>query len=253
MAALLFLWVATAIHVVPMENGCLRETVADIRNSISANTRTRQDSDRIASAIAKSSIATNLTPEFLLAVAIWESDLNPFVTAHHPLPDGTIAIDTGLMGIRCIVADLQPHRRCLNVPVRGVEFRRLREIELNVQIGARMLAKLRDQAVVIWVNRRPRRCPHRDHAFFAHYNWGQQVIKTGVGRDYDERVATITQALTDITGCAAAPEIEGAVNLVGQPPRRVQLLLRALQKNKVPRGQTCLNELLERSRTPSQP
>lgn len=212
------------------ENTCLETAVTEIRYSISRFARLGDVSKRIAKAITKSAIENQLTPEFLLAVAIWESDLNPKATAEHPQPDGTVAIDVGLMGIRCIVPDLQAGRRCLNAPVRGLELRRLQEVETNIRVGAQMLAGLRNGPVRIWTRGRAKNCSHDGHAFYAHYNWGHQII---AGSQYDKSVATITRGLTQLTGCAEATELVSLPEPRPRPDARARALVKILSSIKL--------------------
>src|SRR5204863_57576 len=120
------------------------------------------------------------------AVMLNESDMNEkaVVTTMH---GGQVyAKDSGLMGIRCVV---DKHGRCMNGNVRGLYWKSVMDPLTNIDLGAHELATWRDGAGVEqvtvhvrdqWGHIRPKTkyvtCPHKTHAYWAHYNHGPRYI-----------------------------------------------------------------------------
>jgi hypothetical protein len=85
----------------------------------------------------------------------------------------------------------------------------------NVELGALYLAHYRDgggrSTVTVRVRQRDGSvettvrnvpCPHRDHAWWAHYNHGTRFISHGQARLYPHHVAVLQDALADSLGLA---------------------------------------------------
>jgi hypothetical protein len=113
------------------------------------------------------------------------------------------------MGIRCVLAK----GRCTNAFVRGMPWRKVMDPVTNVELGALYLAHYRDGGGRSQVTVRVREpdgsvrttvrnipCPHRDHAWWAHYNHGTRYISHGQARFYPHHVAVLQDALADSLG-----------------------------------------------------
>jgi hypothetical protein len=163
----------------------------------------------LAEGVLASARRHDLAPALLLAVMINESDLDE-KAARVSHPDGGIAKDSGLMGIRCV---LGPRGRCTNSFVRGMPWRTVMDPVANVELGALYLAhyrdgggrsqvtvRLRDDDGAITTKIRNIPCPHRDHAWWAHYNHGTRYINHGEARFYPHHVAVLQDALAEGLG-----------------------------------------------------
>jgi hypothetical protein len=106
--------------------------------------------------------------------------------------------------------------------------------ETNIEVGATMLARIRDEGVPILETkivkqrgrprmiRQVRACQHRDHPWWVHHNHGPRYIDRGPARHYPHRVGVLLYALAAAMN-APAPEL-AELNFTQQPgekPRKV--------------------------------
>lgn len=146
----------------------------------------------------------DLSPALLVAVMMNESDMDEGAARVSRTLRG-IAMDSGLMGIRCV---LDRRGRCKNGLVRGLAWRDVMDPFTNVELAARYLAHYRDGAgrdrIVVRLRQAdgPARiierdvpCRHRNHAYWAHYNHGTRYIARGPARHYPQHVAVLYHAL----------------------------------------------------------
>jgi hypothetical protein len=211
----------------------------------------QEEANRIGHAFIEAGRRHDFRPGFLAAFSVNESDLKESAVRETRTKDGRIAKDSGLMAVRCVVGGekrwwkdnhvlrfQQPGARfiqaCLNDPVRGMLPSELLDPVKNIEIAASILARLRDDGVPLLVTRvekihgRPKRvrevttCPHKEHPFYAHYNWGARMIETGPSRHYPHRVAVLYHAIAEAMH-TDTPELVGAhfVQDKGARPRRV--------------------------------
>jgi Transglycosylase SLT domain len=189
---------------------------------------------RLAQGVVASARRHDLAPALLVAVMINESDLDE-KAARVSRPHGTLAKDSGLMGIRCVVG---ARGRCTNGLVRGVPWRSVMDPLTNVELGAVYLAYYRDGGGRSRITVRTRQpdgtvrtavrnipCRHLDHAYWAHYNHGTRYIAHGPPRFYAPHVAILQDALVETLGLDRETAIA---------PRYT---LRALQRADRPTGQ----------------
>jgi len=137
---------------------------------------------RIANAIIREEHTYGIPRDFQLAIMINESDMNEKAMKEVVKDGRVVARDGGLMGIRCKIG---LDGRCSNLgSLRPADVMRP---EINIHLASRKLASLRDRS----------RCLHRDHPWFAHYNWGDKVFTTGTPKRYPLRVAVLWKAIAD--------------------------------------------------------
>lgn len=144
------------------------------------------------------------------SVALNESDLNERAS-RVTLKDGKpYAHDVGLMAIRCVDRN---SGTCTNGLVRGLTVKDLLKPEVNIDIGAHILADIRDKGVPLLVEDRGKQvvkpCAHRQHPWWAHYNWGPRSLETGRARHYPHRIAVLFDAWSKALG-VEAPELLAA-------------------------------------------
>jgi hypothetical protein len=190
-------------------DGCLASTLCSLKQRVGARkgatTWTPEFCGKLAGGVLTSARKHDLAPALLVAVMINESDLNENA-ARVSHPAGGLAKDSGLMGIRCVLA----RGRCTNGLVRGMSWRSVMDPLTNVELGAVYLAHYRDGggrskvsvrkrdadgSIVTVVKNVP--CAHRDHAYWAHYNHGTHFISQGPARLYPHHVAVLQDALAD--------------------------------------------------------
>ena len=151
----------------------------------------------IAEAFYTAAAQHGLALELLLAIAVNESDFNPTAIRTYAIrTDGTAAADVGLMGIRCRVRGaVRPWKSCLNV--QGETVRSLQDPVRSINVGAQMIARLRTT------------CTHTGHPWYAHYNWGTRVFKTGMPAGYPRRVAHLATSIAMFLGRPQDPQLIG--------------------------------------------
>jgi len=136
-----------------------------------------------------------VAPALLVAVMINESDLDENAARVSQTRSG-VAKDSGLMGIRCVIGR---GGRCKNDLVHGMAWGEVMDPVTNVELGARYLAHYRDMGKGKHARVR-KRCTHRDHAYWAHYNHGERYLARGGARHYPHNVAVLYYALAQIMG-----------------------------------------------------
>ena len=233
---------------------CLASTICAIKDRVRWRAPAWKPGfcQKIAHAVLESSQRYQLPPALILAVMINESDMNE-TTFRTTVRNGAIyAKDGGLMGIRCIV-DKKGH--CGNGLVRGMAWKEVMDPVTNIALGARELAHYRDGAGVSNVTVRTRDqkgrlvvrqknipCPHKTHAYWAHYNHGPHYIDHGPARHYPHRIGVLYYALARTLGVdtTEVTTTRLTVNDRGRRPRtfdrpieaRYQKLCQAIRNSK---------------------
>jgi hypothetical protein len=182
----------------------------------------------VAEAIQLSASKYGVNRELVLAMAMNESNLDE--TASRPYyRDGQLyAQDSGLMQVRCVIGS---KGTCINGVARGLTLKQVMNPTTNIELGVHELAMWRDGAAkvrsVVKVGGRPKLvtevCSHRDHAWWAHYNWGPKVIDTIPARHYPHRVAVLYAALVKTQHQDLPAELMGPISLSGkrEKPRTI--------------------------------
>lgn len=165
---------------------------------------------RIGKAIIQKEKETGIPRNLILSIMINESDLYEG-SQRWTFKKGTnipVAWDGGLMGLRCRFG--KDRRSCENYGGK-LTYKDLLNPDTNI---TRAVAKLQSTKTYP--------CDHKDHPWFAHYNWGGKVFRTGIARSYPQRVAVLWKALADSQG-VSQPELDGLkfVQVAGQ--RRVTI------------------------------
>jgi len=215
----------------PVSEDCLASTICAIKDRIRwrAPAWKHDFCQKIARAILQSSARHQISPALILAVMINESDMNE-KTFRTTVRNGVVyAKDGGLMGIRCIV---DKQSRCTNGHVRGMAWNDVMEPTTNIELGARELAHYRDGGGVTTVTVRTRDngnrivtrkktvpCPHKTHAYWAHYNHGPRYIDRGPARHYPHRIGVLYYAVARILH-ADTTEVTTTRLTVNDPGRR---------------------------------
>jgi hypothetical protein len=193
---------------------CLSATICSVKEKIrwGVPAWTPEFCDRIAEGVLASAKRNNVSPTLLLGVMMGESDMNE-KAANVVRKNGRLyAKDSGLMGIRCVFG--KGNGMCTNGHVRGLSWKKVMDPLTNIELGARDLARWRTGGVVKkivrvreggqmvskqkWVY-----CPHKNHAFWAHYNHGNVYIDKGFARHYPQRVAVLQNALARVLNVEA--------------------------------------------------
>jgi hypothetical protein len=202
---------------------CLTSTICSVKEHVRWHTAawTPEMCRDVAHAVTTAATRYDLSPTLLLAVMLNESDLDEKAFRVTMRGDRLYAKDSGLMGIRCV---LDRRDRCKNAPVRGMGWRALMDPLTNIDVGARMLARYRTAAVSrvtlrvrdargrFTVKQKLVPCPHKTHAFWAHYNHGPLYIDHGPARHYPHRVAVLDYALARALD-VEAPELTGRITI----------------------------------------
>jgi len=191
-------------------SSCLATTICEVKDRIRWQTPAWKPAfcERIANAVLESAKRYDVPPALIVAVMINESDMNE-KSFRPTMKNGTIyAKDGGLMGIRCVV---DKRSRCVNGNVRRFKWSDVMDPVKNIDIGARELAhwrhgggvtsvtvRKRDKHGVLHTKVRTVPCPHRNHAYWAHYNHGPRYIDHGPARHYAHRVAVLYYALARV-------------------------------------------------------
>lgn len=76
-------------------------------------------------------------PRTMLAIAINESDMRERVMRLTELPDGRLAFDVGLCGVRCVT--YPGDDRCINGPARGLYVHQLLDPVINIRAAEAVL------------------------------------------------------------------------------------------------------------------
>jgi hypothetical protein len=200
-----------AVAGAPASEGCLASALCSLRQRVNARKGawTPAFCQALADGVLTSARRHELAPALLLAVMMNESDLDE-KAARVSHPDGGLAKDSGLMGIRCVIG---PRGRCTNGFVKGMAWRAVMDPLTNVELGAVYLAHYRDGGGRSTIQVRTRDadgtigtrvknvpCAHRDHAYWAHYNHGTHFISHGQARLYPHHVAVLQDALAETLG-----------------------------------------------------
>jgi hypothetical protein len=206
---------------------------------------------RVAGAFQAAGQRHGLSPALLVAISVNESDLREDAVRETRKEGRVHAQDSGLMGIRCLLSPTKrwwrdgrvvprPERgakfrqACTNGLVRGMTVKELLVPETNIEVGAAMLARIRDEGVPILETkivkehgrprmiRKVRACQHRNHPWWSHHNWGPKTIESGSSRHYPHRVAVLLYALAAAMD-VHEPELARAsfVQQPGEKPRKV--------------------------------
>jgi Transglycosylase SLT domain len=186
---------------------CLANTICEVKDRVRWRTSAWKPSycERIGHAVLESAKRYDVPPSLILAVMINESDMNEKAFRTTIKGGKLYAKDGGLMGIRCV---LDSKGRCANGNVRGFTWNEVMDPVTNIDIGARELSHWRHGGGVVQVTVRTRDshgvlrtrqkhvpCPHKTHAYWAHYNHGPRYIDHGPARHYPHRIAVLYYAL----------------------------------------------------------
>jgi len=123
----------------------------------------------------------------LLSIMINESSMDEKAARFSYKNGKPVAWDGGLMGMRCRFG--KDGRSCKNLGGR-LTYTQLLKPETNIKLAAHKLATI--------LKKEP--CRHKDHPWFAHYNWGSKVFHSGIARSYPQRIAVLWKALVDSQG-----------------------------------------------------
>jgi hypothetical protein len=210
---------------------CLAETICAVKERVRFRAAAWSPGfcRLIARGILRSAKRHDLSPALLLAVMLNESDLNERAVATHMRGGRVYAKDSGLMGIRCLP---DARGRCTNGRVRGRTWQQVMNPLTNIEIGAEELRHYRDGGGVVRLEQgardargrvatRPRYlpCPHKTHAYWAHYNHGPLYIDRGPARHYPHRVGVLYYALAKSMGLDTG-ELEGRRLTINDPGLR---------------------------------
>ncbi len=213
---------------------CFAETICSLKSRVRWRTAAWGPSycHLIARGILTSAQKHDLSPNLLLAVMLNESDLDEkaVVTTMHG--GHVYAKDSGLMGIRCVI-DQRGH--CANGNVRGLAWKSLMDPLTNIELGAHELATWRDGAGIASKTIRVRgadgrlrtktvnvSCPHKTHAYWAHYNHGPRYIDKGPARHYPHRIAVLYYALTKAMNLDESTDLDSKHLTVQDPGARLR-------------------------------
>jgi hypothetical protein len=186
---------------------CLATTICSVQNKVRWGTPawTPEFCGRIARGVLASSKRNDISPSLLLAVMVNESDMDAQAARVTTRNGKVYAKDSGLMGIRCLV---DGRGKCTNGHVRGLSWKMVMDPIVNIELGARELARWRtggrDRVTVrvrsggqLVEKKKLVTCRHRNHAFWAHYNHGLLYISKGPARHYPQKVAVLQRALAE--------------------------------------------------------
>ena len=193
---------------------CLAATICSVKDKIrwGVPAWTPEFCERIAEGVLASAERNNVSPTLLLAIMMGESDMNENAANVVRKRGRLYAKDSGLMGIRCVFG--KGNGMCTNGHVRGLAWKKVMDPLTNIELGARDLARWRNGGVVKKMvrvkegDRMVRKqkyvyCPHKNHAFWAHYNHGNFYIAKGFARHYPQRVAVLQNSLAKVLNVEA--------------------------------------------------
>lgn len=171
-----------------VEDLCFAETLCAIKESVRWGTPKWEQAMcyRVANAIISAEKEYNIPRDLILAFMINESDMDEKAVRTYENDKGELyAQDGGLLGIRCVLGD--DHKHCKNPQAKALRPTDLFKPEVNIRLGAAWLHTLKTSTD----------CPnkHKDHPWFAHYNWGSKVFHKGVPRSYPQRIAVLWRAI----------------------------------------------------------
>lgn len=212
---------------------CLATTVCTLKDRVRWRTPAwdQKTCRQVAHTVLTNARRYDLQPALLLAVMLNESDLDERAVRETTRNGELYAKDSGLMGIHCV---LDKKGKCTNGSVRGMPWKQLMDPMTNIEIGARELAKWRHGGVTrVTVRVRDSRgrleikdkyvpCPHKTHAFWAHYNHGPLYIDRGPARHYPHRIAVLYYAIAQTMGLDAPDLKSQQVLTVHDPGQRVR-------------------------------
>jgi len=219
-------------YIAPLdtEDRCFIERMCELKEMVRWKTP-RWSMDmcyRVGNAIIAEEHVSGVPRELILAVMINESDMNDKATRPYFDKNGKMTSwDGGLMGVRCIVD--KDGRSCVNY-MRKVTWKDLLVPEVSLRLAVRKMVSIRDQYP----------CKHNDHPWFAHYNWGGKVIRTGIPRSYPQRVAVLWKALAEAGG-KEPPEIAQLrfVQIKGKRPVTINTPVGARHRDLVSKIKAC--------------
>ena len=225
----------------PSGDACLAQTICAVKERIRWQTPawTPSQCRKIADAVGESAKRHDLSPTLLLAVMVQESDMNEKAARAYTRDGKIYAKDGGLMAIRCM---LDEKERCTNGNVRGVAWKDLMNPATNIELGARELAHWREGGGVVrktitkldaqghrYQKTKNVACPHKTHAWWAHYNHGPRYIDKGYARHYPHRVAVLDHAFATVMN-TPAPELESGRRItIHDPGKRERTIDRPLE------------------------
>lgn len=190
-----------------VEDRCFIENLCSLKEAVRWKTPawTEGMCKKVGRALIREAAENGIPRYLLLSVMINESDMNEKAARLTLKAGRLVAWDGGLMGVRCKVGP--DGKSCTNYKGR-FKYRDLLKVETSIKLGAKKLAAVRED-----------KCKHKDHPWFAHYNWGSKIFRTGVARSYPQRVAVLWKALTDAQG-VQQPELAGLrfVQIAGKRP-----------------------------------
>lgn len=183
--------------------------------------------NRVGNAIIAEERNTGIPKDFILSVMLHESDLNEKAVRPATRKGKLVAKDGGLMGLRCSVGN--DEETCINYGGR-IKASDLLVPEINIRLGVKKLLSIRDTYA----------CTHIDHPWFAHYNWGGKVFRTGVPRSYPQRIAVLWKAIADTLG-VHRPEIAKLrfVQVAGKKPVTINTPVGARHVTLIAKIRTC--------------
>lgn len=215
---------------VNMEDRCFVERMCELKEMIRWRTPrwTMDMCRRVGNAVLAEERTSGLPRELILAVMINESDMNDKATRPYYDEKGKLkSWDGGLMGVRCIVD--KDGLSCTNY-MKKVTWKALLIPEVNIKLAVRKMVAARDL----------HQCKHTDHPWFAHYNWGVKVIRTGIPRSYPQRIAVLWKALAEAGG-ETPPEIASLrfVQIKGKKPITINTPVGARHRDLVSKIRQC--------------
>lgn len=197
---------------------CFNGTLCEAKNKVRWRTPAWDEKmcERVGNAIQDSAAKHGLSPQFLLAFIFNESEANERayrVSSSEKNGVTRYFIDAGLMGIRCELGD---ERKCKNKFVKGLTVKELMDPVKNIEVGAAILAYIKDRSGVEGV------CDHKGHPWWSHYNWGPRAFSKGSAAHYGQRIAVLAHAMGKATN-VEVPELNGVAlhKEKGAKPRRV--------------------------------
>jgi len=181
----------------PNADACFISTLCAIKESVRWRTPKWDETmcNRVGNAILKAEKKHKLPRQLIVSVILNESDMNEQAMRPTLKDDKVVAWDVGLMAPRC---RLGKDGKCDNYKSKGLTVGQLMKPEINIEVGTSILANVRDTYA----------CPHKNHPWWAHYNWGPKVLDTGAARGYPHRVAVLYKAMATATN-TKAPELIG--------------------------------------------
>jgi hypothetical protein len=220
--------VASAEEATPLE--CLTRMVCGIKENVRWRTPAWDTKAclGVAEAVQATAEKYSLSPYLIIGTMVNESELDEASYRVTYRAGKLYAKDGGLGGIRCIIG--QDGKRCVNGPVRGMTFKEVMVPATNIEITGRILAGHRDGP-----------CPHKNHAWWVHYNHGPAYIDHGRARHYAHRVAVLYAAALRAADMPITTELKGPITITdkGQKPRTIDKPVGVRQRRLVAQIMAC--------------